>query len=240
MPRVPPADVHRATPAADPTESAEAAKDRGNALFKSGDFKSAELAYTEAIALDPSSAAYHANRAAARLKLHDHANALADATAALALDGSHTKARHRRAMALAKLGRHDEAAAEYDFVERAYPGHAGVRAEAKAARDAAETARVQSKAAAATEREKAKAMAAAVAEEEGVSAPSSPARYFARLFAERFERVVAAVDGIHAGEVEAGGGGQGRGGRGDPPREAELEEAEDRDGARARVQVHAR
>ena len=168
-------DVHRATPAADPTESAEAAKDRGNALFKSGDFKSAEVAYTEAIALDPSSAAYHANRAAARLKLHDHANALADATAALALDATHTKARHRRAMALAKLGRHDEAAAEYDFVERAYPGHAGVRAEAKAARDAAETARVQSKAAAATEREKAKAMAAAVAEEEGVSAPSSPA-----------------------------------------------------------------
>ena len=35
-------DVHRATPAADPTESAEAAKDRGNALFKSGDFKSAD------------------------------------------------------------------------------------------------------------------------------------------------------------------------------------------------------
>ena len=169
------ADVHRAAPAADPTEDAEAAKDRGNALFKSGDFKSAELAYTEAIALDPSSTAYHANRAAARLKLHDHANALADATAALALDGSHTKARHRRAMALAKLGRFDEASAEYDHVERAYPGHAGVRAEAQAARDAAETARVRRKAAAATERENAKAMAAAVAEEEGVSAPSSPA-----------------------------------------------------------------
>ena len=63
---------------------------------------------------------------------------------------------------MAELGRFDEAAAEYDFVERAYPGHAGVRAEAKAARDAAETARVQSKAAAATEREKAKAMAARI------------------------------------------------------------------------------
>ena len=68
-------------------------------------------------------------------------------------------------MALAKLGRFDEASAEYDHVERAYPGHAGVRAEAQAARDAAETARAQRKAAAATERET-RAMAAAVAEEE--------------------------------------------------------------------------
>ena len=105
-----------------------------------------------------------------RLKLGDHVNALADATAALAIDPNHTKARHRRAMALAKLGRHEEASSEYDSVEKAYPGHAGVKSEARAAREAAERARL--------EKEKtdvaARAKAAAVAEEEGVGAPASP------------------------------------------------------------------
>ena len=154
----------------DPTEAAETAKDRGNASFKLGDFKAAEAAYTDAISLVPTSAPYHANRAATRLKLGDHVNALADATAALAIDPNHTKARHRRAMALAKLGRHEEASSEYDSVEKAYPGHAGVKSEARAAREAAERARL--------EKEKtdvaARAKAAAVAEEEGVGAPASP------------------------------------------------------------------
>ena len=158
------------TPAMDPTEAAETAKDRGNASFKLGDFKAAEAAYTDAISLVPTSAPYHANRAATRLKLGDHVNALADATAALAIDPNHTKARHRRAMALAKLGRHEEASSEYDLVEKAYPGHAGVKSEARAAREAAERARL--------EKEKtdvaARAKAAAVAEEEGVGAPASP------------------------------------------------------------------
>ena len=76
----------------DPTEAAETAKDRGNASFKLGDFKVAEAAYTDAISLVPTSAPYHANRAAARLKLGDHVNALADATTALAIDPNHTKA----------------------------------------------------------------------------------------------------------------------------------------------------
>ena len=158
------------TPAMDPAEAAETAKDHGNASFKLGDFKAAEAAYTDAISLVPTSAPYHANRAATRLKLGDHVNALADATAALAIDPNHTKARHRRAMALAKLGRHEEASSEYDSVEKAYPGHAGVKSEARAAREAAERARL--------EKEKtdvaARAKAAAVAEEEGVGAPASP------------------------------------------------------------------
>ena len=158
------------TPAMDPAEAAETAKDRGNASFKLGDFKAAEAAYTDAISLVPTSAPYHANRAAARLKLGDHVNALADATAALAIDPNHTKARHRRAMALAKLGRHEEASSEYDSVEKAYPGHAGVKSEARAAREAAERARLEKEKTDAAERSK----AAAVAEEEGVGAPASP------------------------------------------------------------------
>ena len=158
------------TPAMDPAEAAETAKDRGNASFKLGDFKAAEAAYTEAISLVPTSAPYHANRAAARLKLGDHVNALADATTALAIDPNHTKARHRRAMALAKLGRHEEASSEYDSVEKAYPGHAGVKSEARAAREAAESARAEKEKTDVAERAK----AAAVAEEDGVAAPASP------------------------------------------------------------------
>ena len=158
------------TPAMDPAEAAETAKDHGNASFKLGDFKAAEAAYTDAISLVPTSAPYHANRAATRLKLGDHVNALADATAVLAIDPNHTKARHRRAMALAKLGRHDEASSEYDLVEKAYPGHAGVKSEARATREAAERARLEKEEADAAK----SAKAAAVAKEEGVGAPASP------------------------------------------------------------------
>ena len=158
------------TPAMDPAEAAETAKDRGNASFKLGDFKAAEAAYTDAISLVPTSAPYRANRAATRLKLGDHVDALADATAARALDPTHTKARHRRAMALAKLGRHEEASSEYDSVEKAYPGHAGVKSEARAAREAAERARLEKEEAGAAKRAK----AAAVVEAEGVGAPASP------------------------------------------------------------------
>ena len=78
-----------------------------------------------------------ANRAAARLKLGDASGALADATEATRLDPKHARARHRRAVALSSLGRHVEAAAEYDAVERDIPNHAGVKAEAAAAREKA-------------------------------------------------------------------------------------------------------
>jgi tetratricopeptide (TPR) repeat protein len=119
--------------------AASAHKDRGNALFRVGDFAGAEAAYSAAVAADPSAAAFYANRAAARLKLGAHDDALQDADAALALDPAHARARHRRAAALAKLGpsRAAEAAEEYARVAAAHPGHAGVAAEAEAAAEAA-------------------------------------------------------------------------------------------------------
>ena len=119
--------------------AAVAHKDRGNALFRVGDFAGAEAAYSAAVAADPSAAAFYANRAAARLKLGAHEDALRDADAALALDPAHARARHRRAAALAKLGpsRAAEAAEEYARVAAAHPDHAGVAAEAEAAAEAA-------------------------------------------------------------------------------------------------------
>ena len=120
--------------------SASAHKDRGNALFRAGDYAGAESAYSAAIAADPTNAAaFYANRAAAHLKLGAHDAALRDAEDALALDPGHARARHRRAAALAALGpsRAAEAAAEYARVAAAHPGHAGVAAEAAAAAEAA-------------------------------------------------------------------------------------------------------
>ena len=56
--------------------SATAHKDRGNALFRAGDYAAAEAAYSAAVAADPRAAAFYANRAAARLKLGAHDAAL--------------------------------------------------------------------------------------------------------------------------------------------------------------------
>ena len=138
------AEEHPSFPKDAPSEptsvsAASAHKDRGNALFRVGDFAGAEAAYSAAVAADPSAAAFYANRAAARLKLGAHEDALQDADAALALDPAHARARHRRAAALAKLGpsRAAEAAEEYARVAAAHPGHAGVAAEAEAAAEAA-------------------------------------------------------------------------------------------------------
>jgi tetratricopeptide (TPR) repeat protein len=138
------AKEHPSSPDDAPSEptsvsAASAHKDRGNALFRVGDFAGAEAAYSAAVAADPSAAAFYANRAAARLKLGAHDDALQDADAALALDPAHARARHRRAAALAKLGpsRAAEAAEEYARVAAAHPGHAGVAAEAEAAAEAA-------------------------------------------------------------------------------------------------------
>ena len=114
--------------------AALAAKERGNAFFKSGAFQKAETAYSEALSLDPSEAAYRANRAAARLKLGNTRGALEDADAALVADPTHARARHRRAVALSLLGRDEEAAEEYARVTAAHPGHSGIAAEAAEAR----------------------------------------------------------------------------------------------------------
>lgn len=84
--------------------AALAAKDAGNALFKSGDWRGAAAAYTEAIALDAGDRAFYSNRSAARLSLGDAAGALADADAATALDGGWPKAHYRRGLALRGTG----------------------------------------------------------------------------------------------------------------------------------------
>lgn len=130
----------------DDAAAAEAAKVQGNALFKAGDFAASETAYARALTFDATSVACYANRAAVRLKRGDAEGAAADASCAVALDPGHVKAHHRRAIALTQLGRHAATVEDYRVVEAAYPGHAGVAAEAAAAR-AANAADIASRAA---------------------------------------------------------------------------------------------
>jgi len=97
---------------------ASEAKNRGNALFQSGDHPRAKIQYTRAadLASVPSAkvtanarATFYANRAIVGLKLHDGVSALADAEVAVALDPLNVKAHYRRALALQQLGRPEEA-----------------------------------------------------------------------------------------------------------------------------------
>ncbi|GAA5918729.1 hypothetical protein JCM5296_000538, partial [Sporobolomyces johnsonii] len=66
---------------------AAAQKDLGNAAYKRADYPTATRFYTHAIALDPSNASFHLNRAAARMGSRLFAAALDDCLAAQALQG---------------------------------------------------------------------------------------------------------------------------------------------------------
>jgi len=83
----------------DPTISAEE-REKGNALFKAGDFAGAVKAYTEAIKRDPSDARGYNNRATAYTKLVALPEALKDAETAIDLDPKFVKAYIRKATVL--------------------------------------------------------------------------------------------------------------------------------------------
>ena len=75
----------------DPAKAVEA-KDRGNELFRAGDWPGAVKEYEEAIKRDPRNAAYHNNRAAALAKLMDFTAAKASCEKAIDLDPKYVKA----------------------------------------------------------------------------------------------------------------------------------------------------
>ena len=87
------------------------AKERGNALYKSGKFAEAVKAYDESLAIDPSVASVYANKAAAlsgqgrRL----YAQAMEACVAAVALDPGYARAKARLGSLLSKLGDLDAA-----------------------------------------------------------------------------------------------------------------------------------
>ena len=109
---------------------AEAAKDRGNALYKSGKFAEAVAAYDEAIALDDSIASVHANRAAALSGQGKafFADAVRSCVTAVSLDPSYARARSRLGQLCTKLGELDTATTAAEDLAKTDPDSAPAKA----------------------------------------------------------------------------------------------------------------
>ena len=109
---------------------AEAAKERGNALYKSGKFSDAVAAYDEAIAADATIASVHANRAAALSGQGRafFAEAVRSCVTAVSLDPSYARARSRLGQLCTKLGELDTATTAAEDLARADPDSAAAKA----------------------------------------------------------------------------------------------------------------
>ncbi|KAL1992135.1 hypothetical protein VTN49DRAFT_4167 [Thermomyces lanuginosus] len=96
-------------------------KEKGNQLFKEGDYSGAEEAYSEAISKNPSEPSFFTNRAVTRLKLEKWEGAEQDARTAIRLIGSKTPTSFKSSVylgqALLELNRPQEA---YDVAIEAY------------------------------------------------------------------------------------------------------------------------
>ncbi|XP_014889788.1 tetratricopeptide repeat protein 1 [Poecilia latipinna] len=109
-----------------------ALKETGNGLFKAGDWKEAELSYTQALALCPVScsrerAVLFSNRAAAWLPLELKDEAISDCSRAIDLDPEYLRALLRRAELYEKSEKLDEALEDYKKVLERDPSHNGAR-----------------------------------------------------------------------------------------------------------------
>ncbi|XP_017777637.1 PREDICTED: RNA polymerase II-associated protein 3 [Nicrophorus vespilloides] len=90
-------------------ELATAAKDKGNKFFKSGRFKEAIEAYSQAIEIHRYDPTFYCNRALCYNKLNEFNKAELDCTTALQLDKHYVKAYHRRAISREGLGYYKDA-----------------------------------------------------------------------------------------------------------------------------------
>eukprot|EP00297_Palpitomonas_bilix_P012233 CAMPEP_0113884122 /NCGR_PEP_ID=MMETSP0780_2-20120614/10040_1 /TAXON_ID=652834 /ORGANISM="Palpitomonas bilix" /LENGTH=319 /DNA_ID=CAMNT_0000871623 /DNA_START=160 /DNA_END=1119 /DNA_ORIENTATION=- /assembly_acc=CAM_ASM_000599 len=88
---------------------AEQKKAEGNTALAEGKFNEAVGKYTEAIELNPSSAIYYCNRAAAYLRLRQPNEAVADCREGLKRDPTYVKGYNRLGSALCEIGKYQEA-----------------------------------------------------------------------------------------------------------------------------------
>lgn len=102
--------------------AADREKEKGNELFKSGDFRDAVDAYTKSLALASKDATL-SNRAAAYLKLELFDRAIEDCTAVLANDPKHVKALMRRAVARTEILQHESALEDVNAALIEAPGN---------------------------------------------------------------------------------------------------------------------
>ncbi|XP_068729564.1 stress-induced-phosphoprotein 1-like [Montipora capricornis] len=94
-------------------EKAEEEKDKGNALFKKGDFPEALKCYKEAIKRDPNNAKLYSNRAACYQKLAAFSLALSDCDTCIELDPTFVKGYTRKGGVLYALKKFTEAQKTY-------------------------------------------------------------------------------------------------------------------------------
>ncbi|XP_042383824.1 translocon at the outer membrane of chloroplasts 64-like [Zingiber officinale] len=96
-------------------ESAEIAKEKGNAAYKDKQWQKAINLYTDAIKLNEKNATYYSNRAAAYLEMGSYLQAEADCTDAINLDKKNVKAYLRRGTAREMLGYYKEAIEDFKY-----------------------------------------------------------------------------------------------------------------------------
>jgi len=95
-------------------EKAEEEKQKGNELFKAGDFSRAVKQYTEAIRRNPNDAKLYSNRAACFTKLMSFDLALKDCDKCIELEPKFVKAYLRKAKACQAMGQTSKAMSAYE------------------------------------------------------------------------------------------------------------------------------
>lgn len=101
---------------------AEEERERGNALFKEGNFPESVKAYTEAVKRNPSDPRGYGNRAASYLKLMDYPDAVKDCDKAIELDPKFIKAYTRKATAYTVMKQYRKAMDALDEARRVDDG----------------------------------------------------------------------------------------------------------------------
>ncbi|KAK3828846.1 MAG: hypothetical protein J3Q66DRAFT_20648 [Benniella sp.] len=115
-------------PAVDPI-AANAEKDKGNELFKKGEYQQAIERYSASMALDPSNPVLPINRAMALLKLGRFTEVERDCTLGLELDNKNVKALWRRGIARRSLGKLDDARKDFETALKIEPNNKAVKEE---------------------------------------------------------------------------------------------------------------
>jgi len=89
-------------------------KEKGNIMFKKGNYKRAVQYYTKSKELDPSNPVFPLNRAMAYLKLKKYSEAENDCTDCIALSPKNVKALYRRGLARVGLKKYLEAKSDFE------------------------------------------------------------------------------------------------------------------------------